>query len=112
MEVQAAHEACFEVGVKFGALYHQFAGTPVSPASAASLEAAIEAAIENQPHCVDVEATVLADALETTRGYAELTGRYLEATVTVEVEGVRAVAAMAMEDGYPLMRLTALERVD
>jgi hypothetical protein len=42
--------ACFEAGIKFGALYHQFVGTPVAPDSAASLERAMAAAIENQPH--------------------------------------------------------------
>ncbi len=26
-----AQQACFEAGIKFGSLYHQFAGTPVSP---------------------------------------------------------------------------------
>ncbi|GGM69443.1 hypothetical protein J2752_001950 [Halarchaeum rubridurum] len=108
--VSSAEEAAFEVGIKFGTLYHQFAGTPVSPASAGSLETAIAEAIENQPHCVDVTVDVLEDALEAELAdgpaeYTELTGRFMEVEVVVDYEGTRAVARMAMDDGYPLMEL-------
>jgi hypothetical protein len=47
-----AQQACFEAGIKFGSLYQQFAGTPVSPTSTRSLETAMAASIENQPFCV------------------------------------------------------------
>jgi hypothetical protein len=111
MEPTAAQVACFEAGIKFGALYHQFAGTPVSPESADSLARAIEEAIENQPYCervsVDVdEAAVAADA---TRGYAEFTGRHATAEVVVEYGGVEVVARMAMDEGYPLMEVVSVE---
>ncbi|WP_188882468.1 dihydroneopterin aldolase family protein [Halarchaeum grantii] len=112
--VTSAEEACFEVGIKFGTLYHQFAGTPVSPRSAGSLERAIEEAIENQPHCVDVTVDVLEDALRaeldgSSAEYTELTGRFMEVEVVVEYEGTRAVARMEMEGDYPLMRLVDVE---
>lgn len=97
--------ACFETGVKFGALYHQFAGTPVSPNSAASLETAIEETIENQPHCAAVTVDIHTDELETTRGYTELTGEYMDVTMRIEYEDCIVHAEMAMEDGYPLMRV-------
>ncbi|MBP1986006.1 dihydroneopterin aldolase family protein [Halolamina salifodinae] len=54
-------QACFEAGIKFGSLYHQFAGTPVSPASTRSLETAIAESIENQPYCESVEVSILDD---------------------------------------------------
>lgn len=106
--------ACFEAGIKFGALYHQFAGTPVSPASADSLARAIETAIENQPHCeavqVDIDTDTLAAAIaDGPATYAELTGRFMEVRVQVERAGVRVVAEMAMEEGYPLMSLARVE---
>lgn len=104
-----AEEACFEIGIKFGSLYHQFAGTPVSAASAGSLETAIEESIENQPHCESVSVDILTDRLETPRGYTELTGEYLEVEIVVGYEGTRAVARMEMEDGYPLMRLESVD---
>ncbi|MBQ3684350.1 MAG: hypothetical protein II925_02025, partial [Methanomicrobium sp.] len=35
-------QAVFEAGIKLGALYHQWVGTPISPKTAASVEKAIE----------------------------------------------------------------------
>ena len=102
--------ACFEAGIKFGALYHQFAGTPVSPDSAASLETAMEESIENQPFCEDVTVEILtetlADAIDD--GYTELTGRFMEVEIVVDHEGVDVVTRMEMEDGYPLMRVESV----
>jgi hypothetical protein len=110
--VTDAQQACFEAGIKFGSLYHQFAGTPVSPDSAPSLERAMAEAIENQPFCesvsVDVDVDALADAAGD-NGYVELTGRFMEVEMQVEYEGVVVHTAMEMEDGYPLMRLVAVE---
>jgi len=113
----AAERACFEAGIKFGSLYHQFAGTPVSATSAASLEHAIEEAIENQPHCEQVTVDIDTDALaaeiaEGSATYTELTGRFMEVTVVVEREGHEVVAEMAMEDGYPLMSIASVDRAD
>ena len=109
-----AEVACFEAGVKFGSLYHQFAGTPVSPESVGSLERAIEESIENQPYCESVSVDVLADrvaaSIEHEHGYAELTGAFVEAEVTIEYEEVRVTARMELEDGYPRMRITSIER--
>jgi len=104
--------ACFEAGIKFGSLYHQFAGTPVSPESAPSLARAMEEAIENQPHCeavsVEVLTDELADAIGNAADYTELTGRFLEVDVVVDYEGVVVETSMAMEDGYPLMEVNAV----
>jgi hypothetical protein len=110
--MDAEQVACFEAGIKFGSLYHQFAGTPVSPASAASLGAAIEEAIENQPHCESVtvemdEAAIAAAAGD--HGYTELTGRFMTVEMEIEYDGVAVRAAMAMADDYPLMELVAVE---
>ncbi|NHN61060.1 MULTISPECIES: dihydroneopterin aldolase family protein [Halorussus] len=126
--------ACFEAGVKFGALYHQFAGTPVSPASAPSLETAIEDSIENQPFCEAVTVDILTEKLEaeidrvpasdsegeleggglvdgeaaSSGGYTELTGRFMEVEIVVDRAGVEVVTRMEMEDGYPLMRVESV----
>lgn len=105
--------ACFEAGIKFGSLYHQFAGTPVSPASAPSLAAAMEEAIENQPHCesvaVDVREDALAEAVaDGPAAYTELTGRFFEVEIEIAYEGIEVVAEMAMEDGYPLMQVASV----
>lgn len=108
-----AETACFEAGIKFGSLYHQFAGAPVSLDSADSLARAIEESIENQPHCrevtVEIRTDELANALaDATADYTELTGRFLDVEIVVEYEGCEVVARMEMEDGYPLMRVASV----
>ena len=108
-----AQEACFELGIKFGSLYHQFAGTPISPASAAELGAAIETAIENQPHCRDVtvemDTEAIRGAVDPDVGYTEFTGAFADVEIVVAYEGLEATASMEMEDGYPRMRLVSVE---
>jgi hypothetical protein len=114
MDPTPQQEACFEAGIKFGALYHQFAGTPVSPASAPSLASAMEEAIENQPYCESVEVAVreetLANAIETASAeYVELTGSFLDVDLVIDYAGVTVGAEMRMADGYPLMQLRSVE---
>ncbi|QLG50631.1 dihydroneopterin aldolase family protein [Natrinema halophilum] len=108
-----AESACFEAGIKFGSLYHQFAGTPISPESVSSLTTAMEQSIENQPHCSDVTVDVRTNELETaladsSADYTELTGRFLEVEIVVDYEGCEVVTRMEMQDGYPLMRLESV----
>ena len=106
--------ACFEAGIKFGSLYHQFAGTPVSPTSADALARAMEAAIENQPHCqhvsVDIDTDALAETIDDSpASYTELTGRFLDVTIVVAYEDCTVTAEMTMEDGYPLMSVVSVD---
>ena len=107
-----AQRACFEAGIKFGSLYHQFAGTPVSPSSARSLEAAMAEAIENQPHCVSVTVEIdddrVADAIDHANGYTELTGSLMDVEMRIDYEGVVVDTRMRMRDGYPLMELVSV----
>ncbi len=114
-DLTTAEQACFEAGIKFGSLYHQFAGTPVSPASAEQLATGIAASIENQPHCESVAVSIDSDRLheEIAAGsadYTELTGRFLDVEITVVYEGCEVVAEIVMEDGYPMMLVTRIDR--
>ena len=108
-----AEEACFEAGIKFGSLYHQFAGTPVSPASTRSLETAMAAAIENQPHCtavtVDIDDDRVAEAIDHENGYTELTGTLMNVEMRIEYDDVVVRTRMEMTDGYPLMQLVDVD---
>lgn len=112
MTLTNAQTACFEAGIKFGSLYHQFAGTPVSARSSGALARAIESSIENQPFCTDVTVemdtgAIAADALH---GYTELTGRYFDVELTVEYEDFIVTAIMTRdEDEYPRMEVTSIE---
>jgi len=111
-----AQQACFEAGIKFGSLYHQFAGTPVSPASARSLEAAMAEAIENQPFCESVTVEIrddrVAEAIDHENGYTELTGSLMDVEMRIDCEGVTVRTRMEMCDGYPLMELVAVDDED
>ncbi len=105
--------ACFEAGIKFGTLYHQFTGTPVDHDSAPGLERAIEEAIENQPHCTDAAVTIrderLAEAIDPAISYTELQGPMMDVEIRVEYEGCAVLARMELEDGYPRMRVVNVE---
>ena len=107
-----AQQACFELGIKFGSLYHQFAGTPISPESAPDLAVAIESAIENQPHCRDVtvelKTEAIREAIDPDVGYTEFTGEFADVEIVVAYEGLEATAVMEMDDGYPRMELVSV----
>jgi hypothetical protein len=106
-------QACFEAGIKFGSLYHQFAGTPVSPDSTRSLEQAMVESIENQPHCTSVVVEIyderVREAIEHENGYAELTGSLMNVEMDIEYESVSVRTRMEMENGYPLMSIVSVE---
>ncbi len=108
-----AQQACFEAGIKFGSLYHQFAGTPVSPDSTRSLERAMAESIENQPYCASVSVAIdddrVADAIDHDNAYTELTGSLMTVEMRIEYEDRTVRTRMAMENGYPLMKLIAVE---
>jgi hypothetical protein len=108
-----AERACFEAGIKFGSLYHQFAGTPVSPRSTRSLERAMAESIENQPHCESVSVAIdderVAAAIDHENGYTELTGSLMDVEMRIQYEDRLVRTRMEMEDGYPLMRLVTVE---
>ena len=112
-EPSGSEVACFEAGIKFGSLYHQFAGTPISPDSAASLARAMEEAIENQPHCESVSVEILGDELaaalaDSPAEYTELTGKFLDVEIVIAYEDQEVVARMEMDEGYPLMRVESV----
>ncbi|MEF8779825.1 MAG: dihydroneopterin aldolase family protein [Haloferacaceae archaeon] len=104
-----AQRACFEAGIKFGSLYHQFAGTPVSPDSTRSLETAMAEAIENQPFCESVTVRIhddrVREAIDHENGYTELTGSLMDVEMRVVYEEVTVDTRMELSDGYPLMEL-------
>jgi len=111
--VTDAQQVAFEAGIKFGSLYHQFAGTPVSPDSTRSLETAMAESIENQPFCesvvVQIDDDAVDDAIGHKNGYTELTGSLMTVEMRIEYEGVTAHTRMEMEDGYPLMKLVSVD---
>ncbi len=100
--------AAFEAGIKLGALYHQFVGTPVSEETADSLERAMEKAIGLQPYVFSAKIKIDRDMLKRNIfGYSELSGKMIRAEIEIVYKGerVRAVLKHDIEKDYPMMQL-------
>jgi dihydroneopterin aldolase len=98
--------AIFEAGIKLGALYHQWVGTPISRKSAASIESAIEQAVILQPFVEQI--TVRLDRslmTENIFGYSELSGLMLDVEIITRVGFTYCRAHLVAENGYPLMQI-------
>src|SRR3989475_13286204 len=104
--------AAFEAGIKLGSIAHQYVGTPLTSASAASLERAIEAVTRVQPLVERVRVRIDRKRMRV-RGpyrYGVLTEDLLDVEVAARVGTARAIGAprYVPELGYPLMYLKAI----
>ncbi len=99
-------KAIFEAGIKLGALYHQWVGTPVSPGSAPGIESAIEKAVILQPFVEEI--TVRLDRklmISNIFGYSELSGLMFTVDIVTRVGFFYCRARLSPKDGYPLMQI-------
>ena len=98
--------AAFEAGIKLGALYHQFVGTPIARETAATVEAAIEQAVGLQPYVTDIRVRLNRDMMVSNRfGYSELAGKMFDAEITTKVGTTVCRARLRLEDDYPMMEI-------
>lgn len=98
--------AAFEAGIKLGALYHQWVGTPVSRESAGSLERAMENAHIQQPYVTEITVGLDREAMiPNSFGYSELAGLMLDVEMTVRVNQVACHVSLSREGEYPMMRI-------
>ncbi|MDD1675881.1 MAG: dihydroneopterin aldolase family protein [Methanomicrobiales archaeon] len=103
-------KAAFEAGIKLGALYHQWTGTPVSPQTAASLETAMEKSVSLQPFVEEIRVRLVRERMILNPfGYGEVRGDQFEVRLSTNVNGSRCRAALSFEEGYPLMKILSLE---
>jgi len=99
-------KAVFEAGIKLGALYHQWVGTPISRRSAASVESAIEKAVILQPFVEEITVRLDRDKMtDNLFGYSELSGLMFDVEIITRVGYTYCRARLAPHDGYPLMRI-------
>jgi len=106
--------AAFESGIKLGAIYHQWNGTPVSPGTATELEKTIAESTSLQPFVDSCDVVIDREMLLRSLnrfGYAELRGEMLRAGVSTTVGGARASVKLGLTDGYPLMQLVEVSHV-
>jgi dihydroneopterin aldolase len=111
-EIYNRDRALFEAGIKLGALYHQFIGTPVSTKTAKELETAIEKSVSLQPWVSAVEVKIDREKVrkweaENRFKYCELRGEMLDVEVVVGYEEVEVHARVKYDEemDYPLMRV-------
>ncbi|MGB8891170.1 MAG: dihydroneopterin aldolase family protein [Methanoregula sp.] len=98
--------AIFEAGIKLGALYHQWVGTPIAQESAQSVASAIEKAVILQPFVEEI--TVNLDPLlmkKNVFGYSELSGLMFDVEIVTRVGFSYCRATLTPDNGYPLMRI-------
>ena len=102
--------AAFEAGIKLGALYHQWVGTPISPATAESLERAIERAVSLQPAVESVRVRLDRGLMSPNAfGYSELAGLMYDVEVVTRLGKARCRAKLSRSEDYPLMSLVACD---
>jgi hypothetical protein len=114
-ETSDRDNALFEAGIKLGALYHQFIGTPVSTETAEMLERTIEESVALQPWVNSVEVSIdreKVSEIENQFKYCELSGVMLDVKVVVLYGQVEVHARLKYEDemDYPLMRVEKITK--
>ena len=105
-------KAIFEAGIKLGALYHQWVGTPISRESAASVETAIEKAVILQPFVEEITVRLDRSMMNENRfGYSELAGLMFDVGIVTRVGFSYCRARLAPEKGYPFMRVEKCDEI-
>jgi dihydroneopterin aldolase len=117
-KVTDRENALFEAGIKLGALYHQFTGSPVNLNTVSSLEQAIQESISVQPFVeeisVKIDRDMLKSKLSNKFGYSELQGLMLKVKITVRYGSSKVKVGMEYDPdlNYPLMRIIETEEIN
>lgn len=102
-------QAAFEAGIKLGALYHQWVGTPISPKTAHLVEEAIKEAVSLQPFVEDIKVKINTELMVLNSfGYSELSGKMFDVVITTRVGNATCVAGLKLEEDYPMMKILEL----
>ncbi|OPY20717.1 MAG: Dihydroneopterin aldolase [Methanomethylovorans sp. PtaU1.Bin093] len=109
--------ALFEAGIKLGALYHQFSGSPVNMGTVDSLEKAIAQSISVQPFVenitVRIDRDMISARLNSEFGYCELEGRMLDVTLYMKYKDIMVKASLKYDKylDYPLMKIEEISNI-
>ena len=111
--------ACFETGIKLGALYHILCGIPITKDEEVihSIENGIETAISCQPYVQSVKIMldrekILGDK-STEFNYDEITGKIIRAEIIIKYETIKVVAKIDWieEMQYSLMYIEKIHEL-
>lgn len=98
--------AIFEAAIKLGALYHQWVGTPVSRASAESLEKAIEQSVILQPYVEEISVRLDRSLMTPNEfGYSEVRGLMFHVEIVTRVGTSYCRARLGPKGDYPFMEI-------
>jgi len=112
--------ACFETGIKLGALYHIISGIPIRSDDkiVSSIEKGIEAAILCQPYVESVMIILDKDKILGNQNapfnYDEITGKIIRAEIVLEYESIEILAKIDWIETmqYPLMFIEKIQELD
>lgn len=116
-EINERDVAVFEAGIKLGALYHQFVGTPINVDTVDGLERIIEDSVGVQPYVRSVSVSVDREMVEKKQnpkfGYCELEGRMLHVSLQILYKNIIATVELAYDEGldYPMMSVKKIEEM-
>lgn len=114
-EITDRDNALFEAGIKLGALYHQFVGSPLSVSGLPVMEAAIRESIAAQPFVEQIDVAIdrsrVISELNDAFGYTELKGPMLSVHAAIRFQTARVFVSMMFDEElrYPLMRIDRIE---
>ena len=119
-ELSGRERACFETGIKLGALYHILCGIPISSNENVikSIEKGIEAAISCQPYVKSIRVNLDKDKIvgdkSTQFDYDEITGKIIRAEIVLEYESIEILAKIDWVENlqYPLMFIEKIQKID
>jgi len=117
MEVNERDIVVFEAGIKLGALYHQFVGTPINENTVDGLERIIEDSISVQPFVRSVSVSIDREMVSKKQNpkfkYCELEGRMLHVSLQVLYKNIIAHVELAYDEelDYPMMSVKKIEEM-
>ncbi len=119
-DLSIRERACFESGIKLGALYHILCGIPIHSDEniIQSIEKGIEAAISCQPFVKSVKINLdrgkIIGEKSTEFDYDEISGKIIRAELIIQFESIEIVAKVDWVENmqYPLMFIEKIYKVD
>ncbi len=117
MNISERDNAVFEAGIKLGALYHQFVGTPINVDTIDDLARAIEEGVALQPYVRSISVVIDREMVEKKQNprfkYCELEGRMLHVSLQILYKNTIAAVELAYDEelDYPMMRIMKIEEM-
>lgn len=119
-DLSIRERACFESGIKLGALYHILCGIPIQSNESIiqSIEKGIEAAISCQPFVKSVKINLdrekISGEKSTEFDYDEISGKIIRVELIIQYESIEIVAKIDWVENmqYPLMFIEKIYKID